>query len=553
MDAVKRAVIWLCELSGIKKVLVLALSALVFALPFMTKSLVSLTAVGGFSAVFGWCGLSVLFINIFSSEKTLKRVLCSLFCFFFAFYVFVYSWFVSLYPLDFAGLGNLESIGVVLIPLTLIPLIHSGIMTICMSAGYLAAKGTSCDAVRAVIVSFGYVLGEYFQSVGTLAFPWTRLFIGQTNIPSILQSASLFGSYFITFVMVLVNALIAFSIVGIKNEKKKSGLYFVLAVAVFTVNLVYGFVRINTFDTSDAEKMSAVVLQGNIPSGVKWSGEVDEKEIYYELAEDAQGVGADSAVMPETAFPMTLYPYDGFDTDAEKTLMHISDMLDAELFTGAFNIEDGKKYNSIFVFNKDGVVTKAYNKNNIVPFGEFLPYRRIVETIAPVLAEINMLSSDISRGGDFVPLETKAGKAACLVCFDSIFPETARKQVENGAKFIVDVTNDSWYKTSSAIYQHADQAVMRAVENNVPVIRSANTGVSRIIDNFGRIVEQSNVNERTSINASVFLTNDKTLYTRTGDLVVPTALVVILIFVVAGFLKQKKPSTNNGKLLNGNC
>ena len=94
---------------------------------------------------------------------------------------------------------------------------------------------------------------------------------------------------------------------------------------------------------------------------------------------------------------------------------------------------------------------------------------------------------------------------------------------------------------------------MRAVENNVPVIRSANTGVSRIIDNFGRIVEQSNVNERTSINASVFLTNDKTLYTRTGDLVVPTALVVILIFVVAGFLKQKKPSTNNGKLLNGNC
>ena len=539
MNIVERFVIGVKDAGKLKKSLLCILSAFLFALPFMTKSMAG--DIASLSAVFGWTGLVIPFMLLFDFKKTLKRVLCSLFCFFYVFYFFAYSWFVSLYPLDFAGFGKLESIGVILIPVTLIPLIHASVMTFWFSIGFVSAKNVKSSILRAVLVSFGYVLGEYFQSVGTFAFPWTRLFVGQTSFISLLQSASLFGSYFITFIMVLVNALVAFSLLNFKDNRKKSLALLFVAVLVFVTNLVFGLVRIEAFDYNDHKKLEAVVLQGNIPSGVKWTGKVNEREIYLELSdsEALKGINADIVVMPETAFPVTLSPYDGFDNANEKTLMQISEKLSSEVFVGAFNNEEDKAYNSVFVYDSDGAVTRPYNKHNIVPFGEFLPYKSIIEKLLPVLAEINMLSNDLERGENFMPLETKSGKAACLVCFDSIFPDTLRKQVKNGAEFVVIVTNDSWYKTSSAIYQHADHAVMRAIENNRPVIRSANTGISRIIDSFGRVKAQTKVDERTAISHDIALSHGCTIYTIIGDVFVLVGAIFIIVCLAVTLLKKK--------------
>jgi len=520
--------------------LLLSACAFVFALPFMTKGF-SGEYVTVLSAVFGWIGLALPFAVIFDFKKTLKRVLCSLFCFFFVFYFFVYSWFINLYPLDFAGLGNLESIGVIIVAETVIPFLHAVIMSACVFSSFLAAKQTNNNFFRAVLLSFGYVIGEFMQSVGTFAFPWARLFVGQTCFTVLLQSASLFGSYFITFIMVLVNTLLAFLLIDLSEGKSKSRIYAIAAACIFLINLSYGALRINLTDLSDSGKIDAVVLQGNIPSGQKWSGEVDEKKVYLELADsfDAEKFDADIAVMPETAFPTTLYPCDGYDSPSEEALMQISKKLDAVLFAGAFYKENGNSYNSIFAYDKDGCIGTPYNKQNIVPFGEYLPYRSIIETLVPSLAEINMLSSDLSRGDTSEPIKTDAGSAACLVCFDSIFPETARRQVKKGADFIVISTNDSWYKTSGAIYQHADHAVMRAIENNVPVIRSANTGISRIIDSFGNTVNETRVNERILMSGSVYVPENGTLYTLIGDAFVLLSFICIILAFVLGFLRKK--------------
>lgn len=541
MNKVGKLVDGACKLRKGRGALLLVACAFVFALPFMTKSFLGESEIAGLFAIFGWLGLAMPFAVIFDFKKTLKRVICSLFCFFFAFYFFVYSWFANLYPLDFAGLGNMESVGVIIIALTVIPFLHSVMMTGCLLVGFLAANQVNNAFVKGVILSFGYVLGEYIQSVGTFAFPWARLFIGQTEFVIVLQSASLFGSYFVTFIMVLVNSLLAASLLNLSENKNKSRMYAIVGAGIFLLNFAFGALRINLAGQSDAKQLNAVVLQGNIPSGEKWSGEVDEREIYLELAEgfDTSEFDADIAVMPETAFPTTLYPFDGCDSPAEKTLMSLSEKIDATLFAGAFNKQDGKSFNSVFAYNSEGCIAKPYDKYNIVPFGEYLPYRDIIRTLVPSLSEINMLSSDLSRGENFNPIETENGKAACLVCFDSIFPNTARKQVKNGAGFIVISTNDSWYKTSSAIYQHADHAVMRAIENNVPVIRSANTGVSRIIDGFGRVVEQSKVNERTVIKASVGLPGKVSLYTRIGDVFVPFSFVCIVCSLILGFIRKK--------------
>ena len=524
----------------LKKLALLVLGAFVFATPFMTKNLVFLPFVNAFCGIFGWCGLSTLFIHVFDFQKSLKRVSHSLFCFFFAFYFFVYSWFVNLYPLDFAGLGNAESAGVIIIALTAIPVLHAFLMTLCMLLGYAAARGMNNTFLRAILVAFGYVLGEYVQSLGTFAFPWARLFVGQTAFPEVLQSAALFGSYFITFIMVLVNALIAFSLLNIRSDIKKSRIYALVALCVFAANIVFGIVRIGLCDYSGMEEMRVLVLQGNIPSSEKWTGNIDEEEIYRDLAESYNGGNVDIAVMPETAFPVTLYTHDGFKSSAERTLSEIAKILDAELFTGAFGYQDGNSYNSIFVYDKNGPVSGPYNKRNIVPFGEFLPYRNLIEKLVPSLAGINMLSDDIARGENFAPLETKSGRAACLVCFDSIFPETARKQIKNGGEFIVIATNDSWYKTSAAIYQHSDHAIMRAIENNVPVIRCANTGISRIIDSCGRVVGKTGVNKRTVLEGKVYLANQKSLYTEIGDIIVLFGAVLILLCLIFDAFKGKK-------------
>ena len=550
MNTNKRFVTFFWGMSAKKSFLLLIASAFVFALPFVTKNVSGEVPLAKLCGVFGWCGLVPLFVTVFDTQKTLKRVLYSLFCFFFVFYFFVYSWFINLYPLDFAGLGNIESIGVIIIAETAIPFLHGIVMTLCVFLGYASAKQINNVFLKSILVSAGYVLGEYMQSVGTFAFPWARLFVGQTENVALLQSASLFGSYFITFIMVLVNSFLAFSLMNVQTNKKKCRNFALVATGIFLVNFTFGVLRINFADLSDCKKLSAVVLQGNIPSGEKWSGEVDEKEVYLQLSEYAlahpmaKEFDADIAVMPETAFPVTLITDDKYKSQHEKVLFEISQKLDAELFVGAFNDEGGKSYNSIFVFSPDGSVTKPYNKHNIVPFGEFLPYRGIIEKIAPSLAEMNMFTSEISRGESFEPIQTKAGKAACLVCFDSIFPETARKQIKGGGEFIVISTNDSWYKTSSAIYQHADHAIMRAIENNVPVIRSANTGVSKIIDNFGRVDSETKVNERTAIGESVYIPESMTLYTKTGDLVVPICGIMIFAFLLYGICAKKKASRN---------
>lgn len=532
MNRIEKAVGAVSELKGIKRVLYLVMCAFVSALPFMAEKL----------WIFGWFGLSLLFVAIFDFKKPLKRVFGSLFCFFFFFYVFAYSWFVSLYPLDFAGLGNFSSAAVIVIAETLIPLIHTSLMTPLVFLGVVAAGKTDNGFLKAALVGFGYVIGEFMQSLGPLAFPWAMLFVGQADRLEILQSASLFGARFLTFLIVFVNMLFTLCLQNAKNIKK-ARIYAFAAVLLFVSNFAYGTVRLATSDNENAPQISAAVLQGNIPSSEKWDPDTKPAtEKYLELARELKDYctqnaeNVDVAVLPETAFASSIYE----GSRAYLTSAEIAEMLSCNLFVGAFDSRTDNSYNSIFLFDDNGKMSKeTYNKVNLVPFGEFLPYRKMISTFLPTLAEINMLSSDLTAGMPDKPIKSEYGNAACLVCFDSIFPENTRIQAKNGADFIVVSTNDSWYKESKALYQHAAHSVMRAVENNLPVIRSANTGISLICDSYGRILAESCVGEYTFITAGVPLADKRSLYTLTGDLILPLSFVFVFGTLICSFVKNK--------------
>lgn len=522
------------------KALALIFASFLFALPFVVQNTDKL----GFVCLFGWVGLVTPFVAVLDFKKSLKRVFGSLFCFFFGFYFFSYIWFAHLYPLDFAGLTNSESILIVILALTLIPAIHAFLMTFCLFLSYVGARRVNGCILKSTLLSFGYVLGEYSQSLGTFAFPWVRLCIGQVKYPVLVQSASLLGSYFTSFVMVLVNALLAFSLLNLGKNKKKSAFLALLATVVFFLNFIYGIFWINYSDNS-CKEVTAVILQGNIPSSEKWTGNVDETQVYSSLAKSAQEyldkneIKADIAVLPETAYPYEINPFDEYKTQAEREIEKMAKTLSCELFVGAFFDDEGKVYNSVFKADENANFSYPYNKHNIVPFGEYLPYRNVFEKVLSSFSDMNMFSEDISRGYGYETIDSNVGKVGCLVCFDSIFPDNARLQAKNGAELVVLSTNDSWYKTSSALYMHANHAKMRAIENNVPVIRSANTGISEIVDSKGYLVCESGVNERCFLVGNVSLSGVRTLYTSVGDVIIVFALMMVLGSYIYMFLKRK--------------
>jgi apolipoprotein N-acyltransferase len=144
-------------------------------------------------------------------------------------------------------------------------------------------------------------------------------------------------------------------------------------------------------------------------------------------------------------------------------------------------------YNSLAVVSDTGVVTGRYDKHLLVPFGEFVPLRATIEDL-PLPVALRTLSQsrlDFTHGMRFAPLETPAGPVAGLICYEGIFPFYV-STLARGARWLVNVTNDSWFTGTIALYQHAALETLRAVETGLPLVRSANTGLSFVVDPYGR-------------------------------------------------------------------
>ncbi len=495
---------------------------------------------------FSWLAFVPLAVNIFSSNKTSKRVFGSLFCFFFLFYVCCYSWLVSLYPLDFAGLDNVQSVLVILTGLTLVPIIHSAEMSLAI---WLLCKLTNCiksDVVKSFGISFGYVLGEFLQGVGPLGFPWARMYVSQVGILENLQSAKIFGSYFVTFAIIFVNCMIALAIISRENTKK----FAMTAALIFSLNFIFGVITVKVTENSydDKNAFNAVVLQGNIGSYEKWSSLEASYERYLSLAQQAgdycieKDIVPDVAVIPETAFPVTaLIVKDGEITqygNACYVSRELAKTMDCPIVSGVFVEEDDNEYNSLVCVDENGLVMGMYHKQKLVPFGEFVPYRKIVTTFLPFLSDINMLSSDLSVGEIREPMSVKEIKVAGLVCFDSVFENAVREQIKNGGQVIAVSTNDSWYRQSKALDQHAAHSIMRAIENHRPVIRSANTGISMLIQPTGKVTQSSKVDTAEFLVGKVYKQTALTPCTVIGDITLFSGFLFAICFLILNLYKK---------------
>jgi len=342
-----------------------------------------------------------------------------------------------------------------------------------------------------------------------------------------LQSASLFGSYFVGWLMMVVSGLLAYYLV----YRTKATVCGVVAGALLVSNLTFGLVVRAIPEDSDAKTARVAVIQGNINSHEKWGGNYSARKTYGELIRSAAAEGAELVLLPETAFPTRLH------SDNRKFVSEIARECNVYLVVGAFATDDAmNKYNALYLVYPDGTISDTvYAKRHLVPFGEYVPMKAVTEILIAPLAGLT-LGDDLAAGTDTALFDTEWGKIGSLICFDSIYEQLTVDTARDGAELILLSTNDSWFYDSKAVYQHLSHAQLRAIESGRDIVRSANTGISAIISHEGDAKQTIDPLIKGYAVDDVVLRDQKTLYTVVGNLFVLLCSIFIFLAVLSKYL-----------------
>jgi len=439
--------------------------------------------------------------------------------FFWPFYIICFHWFLYMYPLDFADMSRPASavvVGAACLGLSLFQALGAALLFPLMG---LAARGkwiSGHKLLHPLLFACLWTALEWWQAhSGWSGVPWARLSLGQAEMVPVLQSASIFGSYFITFLIVAVNGYVAHLLLYPSKRLLCGG----LAATLFLGNFLFGALRMALL-SDEGEPIVAAAIQGNKSSLDYWSFSTmnEVMEIYGDLSREAAEAGADLIVWPETCIPANI----DRSTSIYEYVTELSRECGVPILCGLFTrVEEGSNadYNSIVAALPDGTVHgTVYNKRNPVPFGEFVPFRKLVMTLIPPLAEINTLDEDIPAGEDSVVMELDVGRVGPLICFDSIYERNAMDSLDNGAQILAVSTNDSWFQDSRGVWMHHAQSQLRAIETGRYVIRSANTGVSSIINAEGEVLESLGALKTGYVLESVYLSDRVTVYSVIGNI-----------------------------------
>lgn len=352
-------------------------------------------------------------------------------------------------------------------------------------------------------------------------FPWSLLGYSQYLALPVIQVSDIVGVYGVSFLIVLVNEALAEFLM----DRKKYPLL-VIAAATMVIVLGYGFMRLHAPENSGGITVS--VVQGNIEQDRKWDPAFQKEvlSIYTQLTQEALQTHPDIIIWPETATPFYFNGEGLRDKILRDDLTAFVKKNGVPLLFGSPTIEvkPGRVVhlrNSAFLLSIDGTIGAVYHKLHLVPFGEYVPLKKVLFFVEKMVQAI----VDFESGNDYTVMTiAKHGpngadevKLSTAICYEIIFPDLIRRFVNKGAGIITTITNDAWFGRTAAPYQHFSMAVFRAVENRVPVARAANTGISGFIDAKGRILDTSDIFTTAYLTRSLTPGSVKTFYTRYGD------------------------------------
>jgi len=451
-----------------------------------------------------------------------------------------------------AHMGILYWISCVVVQYGYLP-VYVGIAAVLLLAAYLSLY-TACFAMGVVFLRARgnaiflsapllWTVLEFARSHLLTGFPWENLAYSQYHYGNIIQIADITGTYGITFTIVLINTVLYNVLAARFLRRRYPTAEIATACAILVV--IYGYGHFRTADIYEslkkASSVEVVIVQGNIDQNIKWNARYQSEtlDIYRTLSLRAIPAQGGFIVWPETAAPF-YFEHPGPLREAVFDLVRISGRL---LLFGSPRYEEENGIvsfmNSAYLLRSDGAVSGRYDKVHLVPYGEYVPLRKLFPFIGKLVAGVG----DFRPGKGFDPLMSDGRRLGVLICYEAIFPEAARDYKRKKAELLVNITNDAWFGTTSAPYQHLSMTIFRAVENRLYLVRAANTGISAIIDSTGKILSRTGVFERTVLKGEVKFIDERTFYAAYGDLFV----YLCGLFLILNDFIQKRRRNHAGR------
>lgn len=406
--------------------------------------------------------------------------------------------------------------------------------------------------LRLLLLPFVWLALEQVRSVFLTGFPWGLLGYSQYDRLPIIQVAEITGVAGISFLIIFGNVALFWLLLyatrrqwfGSLAAPRSAVLLVLLFTAMLSVSIVYGRIRIDQIETKmeTALFQSVRVVQGNISQAVKWDPvfQVSSTRKYADLSSVSDPDIPDLVVWPETATPFYL----GKNPPLTELVTRTVRKVQAPFLIGSPAYEkiagQGHYYNSAFIVAPNGEITGRYDKVHLVPFGEYVPLGSILSFVGKMVESVG----DFSVGQKGETLGFNGGTIGVQICFEIIFPALSRSLTRNGADFLVNITNDAWFGRSSAPYQHFSMAIFRAIENRRALVRCANTGISGFVLPTGKTAATSRLFVDAVLTNRIPVIKIETIYTRYGDWLGLTCLVVAVVAALYGTIRKKGGQKN---------
>lgn len=410
------------------------------------------------------------------------------------------------------------------------------------------------------LLPFYWVTFEYLYSITDARFPWLSLGNCLPYFNTFIQIADIVGVYGLSLIILFINIFLYLSIKDLPLTKKIKNAFAFAALAIFFVVMFYGTIRLNSFEISE-NKIKVGLIQPDLNPWDKWkAGSVNEQlDLYISLSEKAVNQGAKLIIWPESALPVYLLS-GNYDNEVIR-IHHFVTSNNINLMTGMpdvnfyFNKNESPKdaketksgvlytsYNSILLFTPNSLNIQKYGKIKLVPFGEHVPFVEQFPFLGDFIKwEVGISSWNVGKDQTVFNFNDSRNfplKVGGVICIESIYPEFVAGFVQRGANLIIVVTNDSWYGHSSGPFQHKEISVLRAVENRKTVVRTANGGVSCIIDPLGRTISSTKLFTRDVLVGDTAIQDGITIYSR-FPLVFPLLSTFISIGTILFFIYKK--------------
>ena len=424
------------------------------------------------------------------------------------------------------------------IPLYILFVLYYAIFPLLFTASYSFVKSRVKNNINLVVASaFLWIVIEWINVNVLPGIPWVKYTLGFTQSTSLLgiQLCSVTGQWGISFVIVVVSMLFTHAITTKEAKPAFTG------ISLIIVFYLAGFVLLELNSSQGTNEIKVAILQENIKAETRWQESTGDSlaNVFFKLNEEAAKSNPDLIVWSESALPWTFTP----DDDLIRMALEITKPSNAGHIIGILSEagnNPGKVYNSVYYFEPDGRATSRYDKMGLLSFLE-KPFLNPSFKI-PFLSE--GVYNNVLEGSKVSLLKSPVGKIGMLLCNESLPPYLARKEVEMGADFLVNMSNDAWFQGTHLIDHHFYYARLKTVESGRSLIVNSNNGIAGFIEAYGVIKEQNQSGKATCIVGTISVSRAETVYYLFGDWVV---FLCMIVFPLILFVKKNADKLKNRK------